>query len=132
MLAWLTFSVFWNCFDFKVMLVRHSVEKSSPTLAVVDTTWSNFLFFRYRRLLCSISFHLFLNTVQPEVFFVIAKTSLLKKKRNVCMTSPIFTRGNDLLQKRKAWEWRLKFLAFSRMTKTAYGATEGKHCVQGQ
>ena len=48
------------------------------------------------------------------------------------MTSPIFTRGNDHVQKRKAWEWRLKFLTFSRMTKTVYGATEGKYRVQGQ
>ena len=82
-----------NCFDFKVILVRNSVEKSSPTPADIDTTRSNF-FLRYRLLLYSISFHLFVNTVQPEVFIVIAKTSLLKKK-NVCMTSPIFTRGND-------------------------------------
>ena len=36
------------------------------------------------------------------------------------MTSPIFTRGNDHVQKRKAQEWRLKFLAFSRMTKTLF------------
>ena len=74
------FCVVLNCFDFKVILVRNSVEKSSPTPAVVDTTKSTF-FLRYRLLLYSISFPLFVNTVQPEVFIVIAKTSVLKKKK---------------------------------------------------
>ena len=55
-----------------------------------------------------------------------------KKKETYAWPVQFFTRGNDLVQKRKAWEWRLKFLAFSRMTKTVYGATEGKYCVQGQ
>ena len=96
MLAWLIFSVFWNCFDFKVILVRHSVEKSSPTLAVVDTTWSNFIFFLYRLLLCSISFHMFLNTVQPEVFFVTAwgfhcnsQSVFVKKKKKETYAWPV-------------------------------------------